>query len=117
MIKAPKIRRPPTAEQCVYLAKAAGTSRFVCNWGLAQWQRHYEAGEKPSALKLKKQGTHMRPEQFPWRWQVTKNASEQPFLDLAKALSAFFEGRAHPPKFKSKKQVTPSFDLANDQFE
>jgi hypothetical protein len=31
---------------------------------------------------------------------VTKNASDQPFLDLGKAFTAFFEGRAHASKAK-----------------
>ncbi|HYA99391.1 MAG TPA: transposase [Ktedonobacteraceae bacterium] len=117
MIKAHKIRLHPTSEQAVYIARAAGTSRFVWNWALAEWNRHYEAGEKPTAFKLKKHFNEIRREQFPWTWEVTKNASDQPFLDLGKAFTAFFEGRARRPKFKSKKRSKPSFYLANDQFE
>src|SRR3984893_3173670 len=117
MIKAHKIRLNPTPEQAVYFAKAAGTGRFVWNWALAEWNRHYEAGEKPTALKLKKQFNELRREQFPWTWEVTKNASDQPILDLGKTFTAFFEGRARRPKFKSKKKSKPSFYLANDQFE
>src|SRR5947199_5004068 len=117
MIKAHKIRIHPTPEQAVYFAKAAGTARFVWTWALAEWDRHYEAGEKPTAFKLKKQFNEIRREQFPWTWQVTKNASDQPFLDLGKAFTAFFEGRARRPRFKSKKRSRPSFYLANDQFE
>ena len=66
MIKAHKIRLNPTPEQAVYFAKAAGTSRCVWNWALAEWNRHYEAGEKPSALGLKKHFNEIRREQFPW---------------------------------------------------
>ena len=117
MIKAHKIRLNPTDEQAVYFAKAAGTARFVWNWALAEWDRQYEAGEKPTALKLKKQFNEIRREQFPWTWEVTKNASDQPFLDLGKAFTAFFEGRARRPRFKRKKRSKPSFYLANDQFE
>lgn len=117
MIKAHKIRLHPTPEQATYFAKAAGTARFVWNWGLAEWNRQYEAGEKPTAFKLKKQFNAIRREQFPWTWDVTKNASDQPFLDLGKAFTAFWEGKARRPKFKSKKQCRPSFYLANDQFE
>jgi len=117
MIKAHKIRMHPTPEQAVYFAKAAGTSRFVWNWALAEWNRHYAAGEKPTVFKLKKQFNEIRREQFPWTWEVTKNASDQPFLDLGKAFTAFFEGRARRPKFKSKKRSKPGFYLANDQFE
>jgi putative transposase len=117
MIKAHKIRLHPTPEQAGYFAKAAGTARFVWNWALAEWNRGYEAGEKPTALKLKKQFNEIRREQFPWTWEVTKNASDQPFLDLGKAFTAFFEGKARHPKFKSKKRSKPSFYLANDQME
>ncbi len=122
MIKAHKIRLHPTPEQAVYFAKAAGVARFVWNWALAEWNWQYEAGEKPTAFKLKKQFNVIRREQFPWTWEVTKNASDQPILDLGKAFSAFFDGlkkgkRRGRPKFKSKKRSKPSFYLANDQFE
>lgn len=117
MIKAHKIRLHPTPEQATYFAKAAGTSRFVWNWALAEWNRQYEAGEKPSSLKLKKQFNEIRRAQFPWTWEVTKNASDQPFLDLGKAFTAFFEGKARRPRFKSKKRSKLSFYLANDQME
>ncbi len=117
MIRAHKIRLNPTPEQANYFARAAGTSRFVWNWALAEWNRQYEAGEKPTALKLKKQFNEIRRTQFSWTWEVTKNASDQPFLDLGKAFTAFFEGKAKRPRFKSKKRSKPSFYLANDQFE
>jgi IS605 OrfB family transposase len=117
VIKAHKIRLNPTPEQANYFARAAGVARFVWNWALAEWNRQYEAGEKPTALKLKKQFNESRREQFPWTWEVTKNASDQPFLDLGKAFTAFFKGKHGRPKFKSKKKSKPSFYLANDQFE
>src|SRR5579883_476720 len=117
MIKAHKIRLHPTSEQATYFEKAAGTARFVWNWGLAEWNRQYEAGEKPTAFKLKKQFNAIRREHFPWTWDVTKNASDQPFFELGKACTAFVEGKARRPKFKRKKQCRPSFYLANDQLE
>jgi transposase len=122
MIKAHKIRLNPTAEQANYFVRAAGTARFVWNWALAEWNRQAEAGEKPTALKLKKQFNDLRRKQFPWTWEVTKNASDQPLFDLGKAWTAFFEGRKNGkktgrPKFKSKKKSQASFYLANDQME
>jgi putative transposase len=57
----------------------------VWNWALAEWKRQDEAGEKPTAWKLKKQFNEIRREQFPWTREVTKNASDQPLLDLGKA--------------------------------
>ena len=121
MIRAHKIRMNPTPAQANYFARAAGTSRFVWNWALAEWNRQYAAGGKPTALKLKKQFNEIRRQRFPWTWEVTKNASDQPFLDLGKAFSAFFAGlkngkRKGRPRFKSKKRSKPSFYLANDQF-
>src|SRR3989440_9936867 len=116
MIKAHKIRLHPTEEQKGYFAKAAGTARFVWNWALAEWNRQYEAGEKPTALKLKKQFNEIRRKQFPWTWDVTKNASDQPILDLGKAFTSFFAGKTRRPRFKSKKKSKASFYLANDQF-
>ena len=43
MIRAHKIRLNPTSDQANYLARAAGTSRFMFNWGLGQWKRQTEA--------------------------------------------------------------------------
>jgi putative transposase len=122
MIKAHKIRLHPTPDQQAYFAQAAGTARFVWNWALAEWIKQYEAGEKPTAFKLKKQFNEVRREHFPWTWEVTKNACDQPFLDLGKAFSAFFKGckqgkKIGYPTFKSKKKSKASFYLANDQFE
>ena len=88
------------------------------NWALAEWDRQFEAGEKPTAFKLKKQFNAIRREHFPWTWEVTKNASDQPFLDLGKAFHGVSSRkRARRPRFKSKKRSKPSFYLANDQFE
>ncbi len=53
MILAHKIRLDPTRKQEIYFRKASGTARFVYNWGLAEWQRRYQAGEKPTTLTLK----------------------------------------------------------------
>jgi putative transposase len=92
------------------------------NWALAEWKRQYAAGGKPTAFKLKKQFNAIRREDFPWTWEVTKNASDQPVLDLGKAFTALFEGlkngkRKGRPRFKSKKRSRASFSLANDQCE
>jgi len=64
MIRNHRIRLNPTPEQANYFSRAAGTRRFVFNWGLAEWKRQYEAGEKPSALALKKQFNAIKGEQF-----------------------------------------------------
>jgi hypothetical protein len=62
---------------CLKGVSSQGISRFTWNWALAEWNRQYEAGEKPTALKLKKQFNAIRREHYPWTWEVTKNASDQ----------------------------------------
>lgn len=116
MIKAHQIRLNPTPEQAIYFAKAVGTARFAYNWGLAEWKRQHEAGEKPNALALKKQFNRIKRVQFPWVYQVTKCAPEQAFADLGQAFSNFFAGRAAYPQFKRKHGSKASFYVANDQF-
>lgn len=120
MTRSHKIRLNPTPEQATYFAKAAGTRRFVFNWGLVEWKRQYEAGEKPSMLALKKQFNAIKGELFPWVYDVTKCAVEGAFFDLGAAFKNFFEGiqsgrKVGYPKFKKKGQ-RDSFYLANDKF-
>jgi putative transposase len=121
MIKAHKIRLHPTPEQANYFARAAGPARFTFNWAVAEWQQHYEAGGKPSALALRTHFNAIKKAQFPWVYEVTKCAVEGAFMDVAVAFKNFFEGRKAGrkigyPKFKSKKRSRPWFYLANDKF-
>jgi putative transposase len=115
MILSHKIRLDPTLEQGRYFRKAAGTARFVYNWGLAEWQRRYQVGEKPTALKLKKTFNAIKRDQFPWVLEVTKCAPEGAFMNLDRAFKNFFKGLATYPKFKKKGQHD-RFYLANDKF-
>jgi putative transposase len=43
-----KIALDPTTEQEAYFWRACGVARFTYNWGLAEWQRQYAEGQKPS---------------------------------------------------------------------
>ena len=55
MNKAHKIRLNPSPEQELYFRKAAGTARFVYNWGLAEWQRQKAAhpGQPHGVMAIK----------------------------------------------------------------
>lgn len=122
MIRSHRIRLNPMPEQAQYFAMVAGTRRFVYNWGLAEWKRQHEAGEKPSALALKKQFNAIREEQFPWTYLVTKCAIEGAFMDLAAAFKRFFDGcktghKIGYPRFKTKKRSRDRFYVANDKFD
>jgi putative transposase len=124
MILAHLIALDQTPEQEDYLRRACGTARYAFNWGLAEWQRMYKAGEKPTANKVKAAWNAHREAELPWTYDVTKCASNQAILDLGIAFANFFrdlkkpktERRFRYPRFK-KKRMDESFALWNDQFD
>jgi putative transposase len=120
MILAHKTRLNPTPEQEEYFRKAVGTVRFAFNWGLARWQELHEAGERPSALALKKEFNGIKDEQFPWVREVAGRCTEYGFTRLGIAFNNFFRrvknGEAPGyPKFKSRKNLYQSFYVANTE--
>ena len=52
MLLAHHIRLDPNNVQASYLTRAAGTARFAFNWGLAEWERQYQAWKVNSSLAL-----------------------------------------------------------------
>lgn len=109
-----KIRLVPTCKQHVYFRKACGTARFAWNWALAKWEEKYKAGQKVNALELKKEFNSLKEKEFSWVYEVTKYASQQPFLFLQKAFQGFFSKRTKYPRYK-KKGVRDSFYVGGDQ--
>lgn len=110
-----KIELAPTNFQKGYFARACGTARFVWNWGLAEWNRQYREGLKPSGPALKKAFNMIKKEEFPWVFDVLRDANSQPFGNLQTAFKNFFQGIANRPRFK-KKGTHDSFYIANDKF-
>ncbi len=115
MHRSHKIALDPNHKQSTYFAKARGVARFAYNWGLAEWKRQYEAGEKPTQASLRRQLNAIKREQFPWMLEVTKNAPQMALIHLGDAFGRFFRGDAKYPTFK-KKGIRDSFTLTNDQF-
>ena len=111
-----KILLDCTMAQESYFRKACGVARFTWNWALGIWQELYELGIKPNALELKKAFNSLKQELCPWVYEVTKYASQQPFIHLKKAFSAFFQKQAKYPQFK-KKGVRDSFYIGGDQLQ
>jgi len=125
MQRAHRIRLNPTPEQEAYFRKAAGTARFVYNWGLSEVKRALDDGRTPAtALDLKARFNALKREQFPWVYEVTKCAVEGAFRNLGAALANFRASKRGErkgkkvgfPKFKKRKRNTGSFYLANDKF-
>ena len=115
MILAHRIELDATCKQKRYFASAAGCARFTWNWALAEWNRHYQAGEKPSGMKLKREFNAIKYEQFPWMVDIHRDAHSQPFTNLDKAFTAFFKRISKHPEFKRKHQCRDSFAVANDR--
>src|ERR1700730_16708266 len=109
-----KIRLDPTFKQETYFSKACGVARFTWNWALAKWDEKYKAGGKPNALALKKEFNGLKNSDLPWVYEVTKYASQQPFIHLQRGFQAFFAKRAKYPKYK-KKGIHDSFYIGGDQ--
>lgn len=120
MLIAHRIELAPTKEEATYFRQACGTSRLVWNWALAQWNRQYEAGLRPNALQLKKQFNALKYTEFPWLEGIHRDAHAQPFANLSRAWSRFFEDLKHGkeakrPVFKKKGKSRDSFYVANDK--
>lgn len=109
-----KIQLDPTFKQMCYFRKACGVARFTWNWALSKWEEKYRAGEKTNALALKKEFNALKCTQFPWMYEVTKYASQQPFIHLQRAFQGFFTKKTKYPKYK-KKGIHESFYIGGDQ--
>ena len=109
-----KIRLDITHKQETYFRKACGVARFTWNWGLSKWEEKYKANETTNAFALKKEFNALKEKEFPWIYEVTKYASQQPFIHLQKAFQGFFSKKMQYPKYK-KKGVRDSFYIGGDQ--
>lgn len=104
-----KIELKPNNKQKTYFRKAFGCARLAYNWGLAEWERQYKEGGKPSAYALRKKFNAIKKEEFPFVYEVTKCAVGQPFLDLQDAFDRFFKKQNKYPQFKKKRDNEGSF--------
>ena len=114
-----KIELKPNNKQKTHFRKAFGCARLAYNWGLSEWQRRYKEGEKVDAYGLKKSFNAIKKEQYPFVLEVTKYATQQPFINLGKAFKKFFDdlkkGSVSYPQFKKKKDNEGSFYIGGDQ--
>jgi len=129
MLLAHRIRLEASPAQRDYFARAAGTSRKVWNWALAEWLRQEALGQQPNAMALKKQFNaikYVHPDWLdgdgrPWLRTIHRDAHAQPFTYLAQAWCRYLEQRrvnnqAGQPTFKKKGRCRDAFYVANDKF-
>ena len=103
--KAYKYRFYPTDEQKQILARTFGCCRYVYNWALRErTDAYYKRGERLSyedtaqrLVLLKKR------EETSWLDEVSSVPLQQALRNLDRAFRNFFEGRAHYPTFKRKR--------------
>lgn len=90
--------------------------------GLANWEKQYKDGLKPSGLSLKKEFNALKSKEFPFAYEVTKYAAQQPFIKLQTAWKRYFDflktkkgPKLGRPKFKKKGKSKESFYIGGDQ--
>lgn len=110
-----KIELVANNKQVTYFRQACGVARLAWNWGLNQWNEQYKKGDKPSGFGLKKEFNTIKKMKYPFVFNVTKYACQQPFLQLQKAWKDFFKGQSQRPRFKKKGRCKNSFYIGGDQ--
>jgi putative transposase len=110
-----KIELKANNHQITYFKQGCGVARLAWNWGLSNWQQQYKQGLNPSGMSLKKEFNAIKREQFPFVYNVTKYAVQQPFLQLQEAYKRFFKNISGKPKFKKKGKTQDSFYIGGDQ--
>lgn len=98
--KAYRYELKPNVQQRILLAKHAGTARFAYNWGLQQRIELYEKEKKSTnAIEQHRILNSLKPQEFPWMYEVSKCAPQEVLRDLDRAFKNFFRS------LKTKKQV------------
>ena len=103
--KAYKFRLHPTKEEEVLISKTFGCVRFVYNKMLTERKEVYEKfKDDKELLKQQKLPTPAKYKaEFEWLKEVDSLALANAQMNLQKAYTNFFAGRAKFPKFKSRK--------------
>ena len=111
MIKSIKVRLNPNNKQLTKLFQYAGCARFAYNWTIARQQENYKQGNKfLYDNELRKEFTQLKKlQKYKWLNEVSNNVMKQAIKDACNAYKRFLKGQCRYPKFKSKKQSTPSF--------
>ena len=103
-----KIELVPNQQAKAHFRQAFGCARLAYNWGLAKWQEYYKLGIEKSHLDLKKEFNAIKKAQFPFVYEVSKYATQQPFFFLNRAFQKFFDdlekGKVSYPRFKKKRE-------------
>ena len=119
MIKSIKVRLNPNNKQFTKLFQYDGCARFAYNWTIAKQQENYKQGNKfLSDNELRKEFTQLKKlQKYKWLNEVSNDVTKQAIKDACNTYKRFFKGQCNYPKFKSKKQSTPSFYQDNTKIQ
>ena len=113
-----KIKINPNNIQKTYLAKCFGCNRFAYNWGVEQYNENIKKGIFKDGYDLKKEFNALKESKFPFVYEVTKYATQQPFLNLNKAIKDAWKNRKKGEQVRlsfKKKSNHESFYIGGDQ--
>ena len=101
----------PNNKQKTKLFQYAGTARFAYNWALArEKENHGNGGKFISDGDLRKEFTQLKKtDKYEWLNKISNNVTKQAIKDACNAYKRFFKGQAKFPRFKSRKNSSPSF--------
>lgn len=103
MLTAIKVRLYPSLEQQLGLSKSFGCARWYWNYALNACIQHYESTGKTLPLKVYKGLLPQLKVEHPWlKTDCYSSVLQCVAINLNKAYTNFFEGRAGFPRFKSK---------------
>ncbi len=102
MLKAVKVRLCPTPEQQVTLSRSFGCARWYWNYALNACIQHYQETGKTLKITVYKGMLPQLKKEFSWLKEDCYSAVLQCVaINLNKAYTNFFAGRAKHPRFKS----------------
>jgi len=120
VIKAYKTELDPNNKQATFFGRCCGASRYVYNWGLAEWSERYDLGATPSATELKRYfNNQIKDELCPWLRALPYAVTEAAFVNLGLAFKNFFrrvkngDKEVGYPKFKKRGRTSNSFQVCN----
>ena len=105
MLRATKVRIYPTPEQVPFLDRQFGAVRFVWNKALAiKTHRYRTRGQKLNGKRDLKPllAVAKRSRKYSWLADFDGHSLQQASINLDRAFTNFFEGRARFPRFKRK---------------
>lgn len=103
MLTAVKVRLYPNPEQELALSRSFGCSRWYWNYALNACIQHYKETGKSLKLTAYKGMLPQLKKEFPWLKEDCYSAVLQCVaINLNRAFTNFFQGRARFPRFKSK---------------